>query len=280
MKNATKTDTVKSDGVSTSALRLARVALQISQKDAAIACGIGWRTMQRLELDEPVNDEIRGKIAAEWERRGITFLNPDRVGWGIRVPRRDPEGPMGHETFKALRVGLALSVEEAAQLVGVNPREINAVENSDDAPDDLRNQVRDAYTAAGVKFMFPGKGGWGFRIPEKLSPERGRVILMRPRRKGPAPKLPETAPVDTAVRKKRAAAKAAPAHTAAETTPDPQATAVAHSPKSKSKSKSQTKPKSKAPKATKGASAASKPKAVTRGTKRQTSKSQAPKAEA
>lgn len=230
MKKPTKSET-PADGISTSALRLARVALGMNQRNAALACGVGWRTMQRLELDEPVGEDIRAKIAAEWERRGITFLKTDKFGWGIRVARRNPEGPMGHEVYKAVRTALAMSAEAAAEMAGVSLRELNKVESNNYALDEIREKVRDAYAAAGVKFMFPGKGGWGFRIPESLSPERGRVILIRPRRKQAAPEQPTSEKAPATPKKGRGRPKKA--LTAPQTSASAPASGTSGTPKKK-----------------------------------------------
>lgn len=198
------------DDISASRLRLARIALGIPQKEAAIACGVGWRTMQRVELGEPSTPDIRNKIRDEWERRGIVFIKEDASGWGIRTPVH--HGPITGDALKALRTGMNLSAEQAAGLAHVSLRKLNLLES--DADEDYTSpttleKVMDAYVGAGVKFLMPAKsGGWGFRIPEKLSPERGEVILIRPRRKT-AQKTASTA--EKKAKPARRTAKAKPA---------------------------------------------------------------------
>lgn len=183
MKTTGPIDASKHDDVSAAALRLARIALDIPQKEAALSAGIGWRTIQRIELGEPVAADLLNKVKSEWERRGIVFLKPDPAGWGIREPKSDRKGPMGPGAMKALRIGMGMNVEQAAKLAKVTPQDIIRIESGQEVIDYVRDKVKNAYTEAGVRFLNPVKAaGWGFRIPESIASERGEVHLIRPRR--------------------------------------------------------------------------------------------------
>lgn len=178
----------KGAGPSAALLRLARVAAGVTQKDAAKSAKVGWRSIQRIELDEDVTDEVRRKVKRFWERRGIAFLSGDPRGWGIRVPKGE-EGPLPGAAFRALRVGLDKSVEEAAALAGVTARSMNRLESGSSVAPAVRESVAGAYADLGVAFLRPTEeGGWGFLIPQSVSPETGRVILIRPRRKDEPPR--------------------------------------------------------------------------------------------
>lgn len=169
---------------SSAVLRLARVALGVNQREAAIVSEIGWRSMQRLELDEQVGEEIRDKVQKAWEQRGIAFLKSDDKGWGIRV-RKLPvdDDHVSFEALRALRTGLAMSVEEAAEKAGVPHKLLNRLESGHFVEAEIWQAVTDAYKKMGVKFLPPtSQKGWGFRIPDSLSPEHGDVLLIRPRR--------------------------------------------------------------------------------------------------
>lgn len=68
-------------------LRAARVALGLEQRALAKASGIGWRTIQRLELnDETASLKSRRRLQIAFEQAGVAFI-PDN-GPGLRV-RRD-----------------------------------------------------------------------------------------------------------------------------------------------------------------------------------------------
>jgi len=66
------------------------VALGLEQRALAKATGIGWRTIQRLELnDETASLKSRRRLQIALEQAGVVFIPDDGVnGPGLRV-RRD-----------------------------------------------------------------------------------------------------------------------------------------------------------------------------------------------
>lgn len=156
------------------------MALGISQKEAALAAGVGWRTIQRIDLDERAQPDIRDKVKAEYERRGVVFLPTDETGWGIRLPKGKRGEKLPPTVLKVTRIGLGLSVEEVASDADIRPKKVNEAERDAGVADEHRDRLRNALVRAGATFLTPtGSVGWGFRIAERSAPEHGRVLLER-----------------------------------------------------------------------------------------------------
>jgi transcriptional regulator with XRE-family HTH domain len=71
--------------------RMARAALDWSQRDLAAASGVSWRTIARYEAGESVLPRQLQKLRHAFEAAGVLFLDGGRLAGGV-VPPRNSEG--------------------------------------------------------------------------------------------------------------------------------------------------------------------------------------------
>jgi len=69
-------------------LRLARIGLNLSQAELAIAARVSPKTISKLETNVGIRLETKLRIKKALEKRGVQFIELDESGgFGLRFPR-------------------------------------------------------------------------------------------------------------------------------------------------------------------------------------------------
>lgn len=69
-------------------LRLARIGLNLSQAELAIAARVSPKTISKLETNVRIRLETKLRIKKALEKRGVQFIEQDESGgFGLRFPR-------------------------------------------------------------------------------------------------------------------------------------------------------------------------------------------------
>lgn len=69
--------------------RMARCALKWGIRSTAEKAGVAASTLQRLEADENIHVNNLSKIINAYKTAGVTFLEDDGNGPGVRVRQKD-----------------------------------------------------------------------------------------------------------------------------------------------------------------------------------------------
>lgn len=70
-------------------LKMARVALGLTTRQAAEACGVSHGTITRIEAGEALKDSTVQKVRTALEAAGVQFIEPNGGGRGVSL--RDPD---------------------------------------------------------------------------------------------------------------------------------------------------------------------------------------------
>jgi len=66
--------------------RMARAALDWTQRDLAAASGVSWRTILRFETGEPVMPARVKALRHAFEAEGVLFIDNGRMAGGVIPP--------------------------------------------------------------------------------------------------------------------------------------------------------------------------------------------------
>ena len=70
--------------------RMARVALGWTSRQLAAAADVPVATVNHIQLGKPVSPEDTARVRAAFEHSGVTFLDENEDGFGIRLRKERP----------------------------------------------------------------------------------------------------------------------------------------------------------------------------------------------